>query len=92
MTTCPNGVQYVGVSTTVSPVTQTALVAVKSASMKFAPPGPTFAMGSISRIVPTATAIANPDTTAWAGWSRKRRRARTADARSECTRLLTPEL
>lgn len=69
MTTCPKPVQKTGVSTTISPVTQTALVAVKSASTKLAPPGPTFAMGSISRPVPTAIAATNPSTTACAGWT-----------------------
>ena len=34
ITTCPNGLQWVAVSTTTRPVTQAALVAVKSASMK----------------------------------------------------------
>ena len=51
------------VSTTVSPVTQTALVAVKSASSSDAPPGPAFAIGSISSAVPTAMAIAKPPAT-----------------------------
>ena len=40
MTACPNPVQYVGVSTTVNPVTHTALVEVNNASTKLAPPGP----------------------------------------------------
>ena len=56
-------------STTVRPVTQTALVAVNSASMKPAPPGPAFEIGSISNAVPTATAPPKPVTTACAGCS-----------------------
>lgn len=46
-------------STTTSPVTQIAEVAVKNASMNDAPPGPDLAIGSISRTVPTARAVAN---------------------------------
>ncbi len=67
MTTCPNPVQYVGVSTTVKPVTQTALVEVNNAVTKPAPPGPDSAIGSINSPVPTATAAANPVTTTCAG-------------------------
>ena len=39
ITTWPNELQYVGVSTTIRPVTQTAEVEVKSASMKERLPG-----------------------------------------------------
>ena len=42
ITTCPNPVQYVGVSTTMCPVTQSAETAVKRASMNVAPPVPDF--------------------------------------------------
>ncbi|BDV30337.1 hypothetical protein Microterr_09970 [Microbacterium terricola] len=61
-------------STTVSPVTHTALVDVNSAWTNDAPPGPVAAIGSISNPVPIATARPNPTTTAWAGRSPVRTR------------------
>lgn len=54
-------------STTLRPVTHTAEVEVNSAVMNGAPPGPTRAIGSMSRAVPTRSAAANPATAACAG-------------------------
>ncbi len=67
MTTSPKPDQYVGVSTTVRPVTQTALVAVKTATRSGACPPSARDTGSMSRTVPTATARAKAATTTWAG-------------------------
>ena len=72
MMTWPNGVQYVAVSTTVSPVTQTADVAVKAAIRNGVPPGPGVEIGIMSSTVPTRMAPANPATTTCAGCSRAR--------------------
>jgi hypothetical protein len=63
MTDSPNVLQYPGVSTTMSPVTQTADVEVKTAVRKSVPPGPSVATGSISSAPPTRMATANPTTT-----------------------------
>ncbi len=60
MTTCPNGVQCVAVSTTVRPVTQAAETAVKSASIQLAPPGPCFDIGSMSSSQPTRLRTTKP--------------------------------
>ena len=68
MTTWPKPLQNTGVSTVISPVTQTADVAVNSASSRLAPPPPALATGSNSSPVPTATAAAKPSTITWAGW------------------------
>ena len=62
MATWPKPDQYTGVSTTISPVTHTALVAVNKAVSSGAEPGPSRAIGSINRPVPTATATANAAT------------------------------
>ena len=70
MTTCPNGLQNVGVSTTVSPVTQTAEVAVNSASTNDGDSPAAVEIGSISSAVPTSTAEPKPTTTACSGCSR----------------------
>ena len=67
ITTSPNVDQYDGVSTTISPVTHTALVDVNSAVMNDAPPSPARDSGSISSTVPRATAAPNPVTTTCAG-------------------------
>ena len=73
ITASPKPDQYDGVSTTTRPVTQTALVAVKSDSRRVAPPSPERETGSRSRTVPAAMAPAKPSTTTCAGWRRRRR-------------------
>ena len=67
ITTLPKPLQYTGVSTVISPVTQTDDVDVNRASRKGAPSGPFRETGSMSSTVPTATAAANPSTITWAG-------------------------
>jgi hypothetical protein len=68
MLACPNPDQYVGVSTTVNPVTQTAEVAVNSAVRKGAEaPLPAREIGSHSSSVPIAIASANATATSRAG-------------------------
>ncbi len=62
ITTVPNGLQWVAVSTTTRPVTHTAEVAVNRAvTMSVVMPGAA-EIGSSSRIVPIATRTANPET------------------------------
>ena len=67
ITHSPNEDQWVGVSTTTSPVTQMADVAVNTASEKVAPPSLSVAKGSINNAVPMAIAPANRPTMTWAG-------------------------
>jgi len=59
ITTCPNVDQYVGVSTTIRPVTHTADVAVNSASAKEARSGPAVAALPVRSRVPTPITDAN---------------------------------
>ncbi len=74
ITTWPNGDQKVGVSTTMCPVTQTALVAVNSASMKVAG-RPWVATGNESSAVPRASTPPNARAMTRPGVSTTRRRA-----------------
>ncbi len=67
MMTCPGTDQYVAVSTTVRPVTHTALVAVNSAVTNGAPPSPVRERGSMSSTEPAAPAAAKAKATTWAG-------------------------
>ena len=60
ITACPNPDQYVPVSTVARPVTQTAEVAVNSASSNGALSPVALDQGNISRPVPTAIAPAKP--------------------------------
>ncbi len=73
MTTWPNPVQCVAVSTTVSPVTQTADVAVNSASKKFVTDPERDEIGSMSNPVPSSVATAKAATTLRAGRTRRTR-------------------
>ena len=59
-----------------SPVTLIAETAVKNASMRLAPPGPTFENGSISKPVPMIMTKANPMKIMRAGCSRGPRLSR----------------
>ena len=59
ITNWPKTLKYVPVSTTVSPVTQTAEAAVNNASMKLTPPV-TVAKGSNNKAVPVAIIKTNP--------------------------------
>ena len=77
ITTCPNAVQWSGVFTVVKPVTQSAEVAVNSASTKLALPSSVLATGNTRSSVPTARAAANPDTTTWAGCPMRGARTRS---------------
>ncbi len=66
MTVCPKKVKSVAVSTTIRPVTHTALVAVKKASVKLMEPG--VAAGSSSSSAPTTMMPAKLPTKRLAGW------------------------
>ena len=59
ITTWPKGLQYVPVSTTARPVTQTAEVLVNSAVRNGAPSPATTANGSIRKPAPTRITTAN---------------------------------
>lgn len=67
ITISPKVLQCAAVSTTTSPVTQTAEVDVNSASTSVAEPWPSRAQGSASSPVPTMITAAKPSTTIWAG-------------------------
>jgi hypothetical protein len=69
---CPSGVQYVAVSTTASPVTQLALVAVNSATFRGVSPPPARIPGSMSRAVPRVMSTRNETVTVRAGGRRSR--------------------
>ncbi|HMA47682.1 MAG TPA: hypothetical protein VKP11_10860, partial [Frankiaceae bacterium] len=84
ITSLPNGVQYVPVSTTTCPVTVTAEVAVKNATIAGAPPSPRRAIGNASRSVPAATAKASAAAASCAGC--RSRTARSTAAPTRCTR------
>ena len=62
ITVRPKGVQYVAVSTVISPVTHSADVAVNRAVNRSVPPGPVDEKGNMSRQVPTTRAAAKPET------------------------------
>lgn len=62
MTVCPNGVQYVAVSTVIKPVTHKEDVAVNRAVSRSVPPGPVDATGIMSNPVPTTRAMAKAET------------------------------
>jgi len=64
---CPRPLQYTGVSTTASPVTQVADVAVNRAVMGGAPPPPREAAGIMSSSVPMVIVAAKVTTMYWAG-------------------------
>ena len=65
ITTCPNMVQPVAVSTTTSPVTQTADVEVNSASINGVQPPAFDAKGSASRSVPSKMTAKKPRMMIW---------------------------
>ena len=67
ITTCPNGDQYVAVSTVVSPVTHTAETVVNAAVSTGGRVGPGVEYGSDSRMVPTTTTAKNAAGTTRAG-------------------------
>ena len=79
MTTCPNPLQCVAVSTMTCPVTHRAETAVNSASIGVAPPGPAFAIGSSSSPVPIRMPRAKPPTVHCAGCGRRQPRVRGAE-------------
>ena len=74
MTTCPKAVQWVPVSRTTRPVTQTADVAVKKASRRGVTWPSVAANGSISSSVPMAMRSAKPRTSTSAGEGGRRTR------------------
>ncbi len=65
MISCPQNVKWVAVSTTINPVTQTALVEVKRASTH--DNGWFSASGSFKRQVPAAISSKKLDMNSWAG-------------------------
>ncbi len=81
ITTCPKGLQWLAVSSTTSPVTQVALVAVKRASMNLVPCPSAEAIGSMSSPVPTLMRTMNRPSrvTAGGGALRIRRGWRTVN-------------
>ncbi len=81
ITTWPNGDQYVPVSTTARPVTQTHEVAVKSAVRNGALLSPALANGSTSSAVPIAITVANEYAMSRSGCCAPRRRLRASSGR-----------
>lgn len=67
MTICPQTVKAVAVSTTISPVTRTALVAVNNASTRGKPSPSVVVSGIISARVPTTITSRKLSATVWAG-------------------------
>jgi hypothetical protein len=81
MTTWPNGLQWVAVSTTTRPVTHTADVAVKRAVTGSAGRPGAREIGSHSRSVPIPISARKPDTSTPAGVSGRRRSRRRTSTR-----------
>ena len=81
MTAWPNGLQWLAVSTTTSPVTQTADVAVNSATTRSASVPRAREIGNSRRIVPIVMRAAKPSTSTAAGVIGRRRNGRAAPTR-----------
>ena len=77
ITVCPNGDQYVAVSTVVRPVTHTAETVVKAAVSTGGRVGPGVEYGSESRTVPTTIAARNASGTMRAGCANPSQTLRT---------------
>ena len=89
-TTCPNGLQYVPVSTTTRPVTHTAETAVNSAVTGPVQAPEALEMGSIRTTVPRAMRTRNPVTSATPGRGRPRTRDRRAVPSRSMRRVYGP--
>ena len=70
ITTCPKGVQKVGVSTVISPVTQTAETAVNRAGMNVSASGSVCETGSISSPAPSTMTLRKANGTLRTGCNR----------------------